>query len=112
MGFQEKRIMKGRSDMTPKNEAHPWLADMTEAAIEHHLGDISDFPETLKSRITNVYMPFVDGYINFLRQKDNQAPDWVPPKWAFDSELADDMRHFFSDYQHIVNAETSQPSQY
>jgi len=39
-----------------------------------------------------------------LRQKENKPADWTPEILFIDSELADGMQHFFSDYQHITKA--------
>ena len=47
---------------------------------------------------------FMVGYLNFLRQKETQSSDWFPEKLVIDWDLVDDMRHFFSDYQHITNS--------
>ena len=41
-------------------------------------------------------------YLNVLRQKEGRAADWIPPSGSIDAELTDQMRHFFSDYQHIT----------
>jgi hypothetical protein len=80
------------------------LEDMCAAAIKNHLGDISDLPAVLANHVRDVYGDFVQGYLNLLRQKENRSRDWFPRTWSFDPELTDDMRHFFSDYQHIANA--------
>jgi len=80
------------------------LQDMCAAAIKNHLRDISDLPEVLANHVRDVYGDFVHGYLNLLRQKEKKPRDWFPRIWSFDPELADDMRHFFSDYQHIANA--------
>jgi hypothetical protein len=73
-------------------------------AMESHLGDISDLPGALATHVRDVYGDFVQGYLNLLRQKEHRSRDWFPATWSIDPELADDMRHFFSDYQHIANA--------
>ena len=51
-----------------------------------------------------VYHDFIAGYLNMLRQRENKPPDWTPETFFIDSELADGMQHFFSDYQHITKA--------
>lgn len=90
--------------MTSDNSTTHTLEAMCAAAMEHHLGDLSDLPAPLATHVREVYGDFVRGYLNLLRQKENRPRDWVPQKWTFDPGLADDMRHFFSDYQHIANA--------
>ena len=73
-----------------------------EAAIEKHTGDISRLPEQLADHVNRVYHKFVTIYLHVLRQKKNKPSHWFPQKWSVDLELADQMRHFFSDYQHIT----------
>jgi hypothetical protein len=90
--------------MNDKNGDTHTLEEMRAAAIESHLGDISNLPAALATYVRDVYSDFVQGYLNLLRQKENKHRDWFPVTWSLDRELADDMRHFFSDYQHIANA--------
>ena len=72
------------------------------AAIEARLGDISNLPDSLVDHISRIYSKFIGAYLNMLRQKEHKPADWYPEKWSVDPELADEMRHFFSDYQHIT----------
>ena len=71
-------------------------------AIEQNLGDLSKLPEELLTCIFRVYREFMTGYLNVLRQKEDRSADWIPATVRIDTELADQMRHFFSDYQHIT----------
>lgn len=73
-------------------------------AIKRRLGDISSLPEELVEYVLRRYREFVAGYLNMLRQKENKPADWVPDTLIIDTELTDGMRHFFSDYQHIIKA--------
>ena len=73
-----------------------------EAAIEKHIGDISRLPEQLIDYVHRVYNEFVTTYLHVLRQKENKPSHWFPQKWSVDPELVDQMRHFFSDYQHVT----------
>lgn len=90
--------------MKSENNTIHTLEDMCAAAIENHLGDISDLPGPLATHVIEIYGDFVQGYLNLLRQKENRPQDWFPATWSLDPEVADAMRHFFSDYQHIANA--------
>jgi hypothetical protein len=72
------------------------------AAIEENLGAVSGLPEELVDCVFNVYREFVGSYLNILRQKENRPDDWLPATLRIDPELTDEMRHFFSDYQHIT----------
>ena len=80
------------------------LEDLCDEAIQTHLGGTSDLPAALENHVRQIYRDFVDGYLNLLRQKENEGRDWFPEQWSMDPELADDMRHFFSDYQHLTHA--------
>ena len=70
--------------------------------LEDTLGDLSKFPQELVDCVNDVYRDFMIGYLNILRQKENKPADWVPATVSIDSELTAQMRHFFSDYQHVI----------
>ena len=72
--------------------------------IAQRLGEISDLPEALTKFIFRTYREFITSYMNVLRQKERKAPDWFPESLSIHPELVDDMRHFFSDHQHITRA--------
>lgn len=78
------------------------LKAFCQAAIATRLGDISSLPDKLVDHIRHIYRDFIVAYLNMLRQKENKPDSWYPQKWSIDPELADEMRHFFSDYQHIT----------
>ena len=71
-------------------------------SIERRLGDISGLPKDFVEYVWKVYRDFIAGYLNMLRQRENKPASWKPETLVIDSELADGMRHFFSDYQHIT----------
>lgn len=75
-----------------------------EAIIAKRLGDISALPNELVKHVFNVYGNFIAAYLNVLRQKEGKPRNWFPESPAIDPALGDEMRHFFSDYQHITNA--------
>ena len=66
------------------------------------LGDITAWPDNFTVEVLRVYHQFIEGYLNVLRQKENKPMDWFPRTLSIDPELADGMRHFYSDYQHIT----------
>ena len=84
------------------NQSISTLEKFCNAAIDRRLGDISGLPLELVTYIKKVYHEFIAGYLNMLRQRENKPADWSPKTLLIDSELADGMRHFFSDYQHIT----------
>ena len=71
-------------------------------SIKKNWGDISTLPQELKTYVKRVYCKFFTSYLNFLRQKEKKPAEWIPETLSIDPELANDMRHFFSDYQHIT----------
>jgi hypothetical protein len=75
-----------------------------EAIIAKRLGDISTLPNRLGKHVFHVYGDFIAAYLNVLRQKEGKPRDWFPESLSIDPALGDEMRHFFSDYQHITNA--------
>ena len=89
--------------MSIKNE-NTQVDRVCQAIIAQRLGEISDLPEALTKFIYRTYREFITSYLNVLRQKEGKAPDWFPESLSIYPELVDDMRHFFSDHQHITRA--------
>ena len=75
-----------------------------ETIITKRLGDISPLPDRLVKHVFYVYGDFIAAYLNVLRQKEGKPRDWFPESLSIDRALGDEMRHFFSDYQHITRA--------
>jgi hypothetical protein len=84
-----------------KNSANA-LEILCRSAIEQNLGDLSELPDELVDCVFRVYREFVSCYLNVLRQNESRSDDWMPAKIRIDAGLTDQMRHFFSDYQHIT----------
>ena len=78
------------------------LDRLCRTTIEEKWGDLSKLPKELVDGVFIVYREFMTCYLNILRQQDNKSSDWIPEAVSIDSELIDQMRHFFSDYQHIT----------
>ena len=89
--------------MSIKNE-NMQVDRVCQAIISQRLGEISDLPEALTKYIYRTYREFITSYLNVLRQKEGKARDWFPESLSIYPELVDDMRHFFSDHQHITRA--------
>ena len=87
--------------METQNQTFTSLEELTWAALEQRVG-LAPLPQEILYRIFRVYKDFFSGYLNFLRQRERQPSEWMPKAVAVDDELVDQMRHFFSDYQHIV----------
>ena len=80
------------------------IRSFCEAIIAKRLGDISALPNRLGRHVSHVYGDFIAAYLNVLRQKEGKQRDWFPESLSIDPALVDEMRHFFSDYQHITKA--------
>ncbi len=89
--------------MPIKNE-NTQVDRVCQTIIDQKLGEISDLPEALTKFIYRTYREFITSYLNVLRQKEGKAPDWFPESLSIYPELVDDMRHFFSDHQHVTRA--------
>ena len=88
----------------PPQKQQNQIDRMCESIIAQRLGEISDLPEVLTSFVFRTYREFISSYLNLLRQKEGQPQDWFPESLSIDPALVDDMRHFFSDHQHIAKA--------
>ena len=77
---------------------------LCETIIAKRLGDISTLPNRLIEHVFHVYGDFIAAYLNVLRQKEGKPRDWFPESLSIDPALGDEMRHFFSDDQHITKA--------
>lgn len=80
------------------------IDQLCEAVIVQRLGDISDLPAALTAFVFRIYREFITSYLNLLRQKEGKPPHWFPESISINLSLVDDMRHFFSDHQHIAKA--------
>jgi hypothetical protein len=97
----ESNFMRGHAMISNKNNINE-LEKFFKAATKKHLGDIATLPEELAVYVKQVYLEFISLYLNSLRHKENKSTSWFPQTWSIDLELADDMRHFFSDSQHVT----------
>ena len=88
--------------MTAENRTELAVDNLCRKAIEQNLGDLSQLPQELLTCIFSVYREFMICYLNVLRQNENRSADWIPAEIRIDAGLTDQMRHFFSDYQHIT----------
>jgi len=88
--------------MTAKTKTELAVDNLCRKAIEQNLGDLSQLPQELLTCIFSVYREFMTCYLNVLRQNENRSADWMPAAVRIDAGLTDQMRHFFSDYQHIT----------
>jgi len=93
--FEEINAMKTTK---PDSRIHSFC----EAIIAKRAGDISTLPKRLVKHVFHVYGEFIAAYLNVLRQNEGKPQDWFPESLTINPALGDEMRHFFSDYQHIT----------
>jgi hypothetical protein len=70
--------------------------------IQQRWGQHNHLPEKLAQHVYRTTREFIISYLNILRQKESQPEDWFPDSLVIDSGLVNEMRHFFSDHQHIT----------
>jgi hypothetical protein len=87
--------------MSPSNHR---IDQLCKILIAETWGDRNIFPQELNQWANHICREFIAGYLNFLRQKEAKSPHWFPETLVIDWDLVDDMRHFFSDYQHITKS--------
>lgn len=78
------------------------LDKLSIAALIGRMGGLTPWPEKLTTEVLRVCRQFVEAYLNILRQQEQKPREWFPRYLSIDPELADGMRHFYSDYQHIT----------
>ena len=88
--------------MTATKTQEVALQQLCRTVIEQKLGNLSGLPQGLADCVFRVYREFKIGYLNMLRQQENRPAKWIPETVWIDSDLTDQMRHFFSDYQHVT----------
>ncbi len=80
------------------------IQQLTKIAITSEIGAIDHLPQEVIERIWNIYQDFIPVYLEMIRIRDNHPADWRPTNLSIDTEMVEDMLHFFSDYQHITRA--------
>jgi hypothetical protein len=88
----------------PTSQLNTRIEQLCEDLIAEQRGDPAAFPAELNQVVFRVYRTFIAGYLIFVRQNESKPVDWLPEKLVIDWELVDGMRHFFSDYQHIIRS--------
>jgi hypothetical protein len=78
------------------------ISHLVHYLIGKNIGSTDALSERIRSEIHDTYSQFLEAYLGFLRLKYQQPLDWLPDRLQLDNTLVDDMRHFFSDYQLIV----------
>ena len=73
-----------------------------ETAITSTLGNIDALPDGVVVQIRDVYREFIPAYLEMIRIRDNRPKKWQPDTLVIEPDVADDMGHFYSDYQHLV----------
>lgn len=75
---------------------------LAEARLTRKLGRLGDYPQAIVEQAQQTYEIFIGSYIDILRLKDPLHPADPAGTFQIDMAVVDEMRHFFSDYQHIA----------
>ena len=86
----------------PKYKQDSRIDAFCKKMILQRWGQQDHFPEKLARHVYGTTREFIISYLDILRQKKDQPQDWFPDSLVIDSELVNEMRHFFSDHQHIT----------
>lgn len=90
-------------DYEPARSASPeerWI----DAVMGDELGRLAFLPEETRAAIRSVYHQVGSAYLGWRRIQEQQPATWLPPETRFDSGLLNDLGHFYSDYQRVVQA--------
>ena len=77
-------------------------AKLATELLTRKLGRLGDYPETIVEQALQTYEVFVRAYIGIMRFKDPLYPADRTDSLQIDMAVVDEMRHFYSDYQHIT----------
>jgi hypothetical protein len=72
--------------------------------MESELGCLDLLPADVQQRVRSVYSDIGKAYLGWRRIEENRPDDWYPEKAVFDASLLRDLKHFYSDYQEIVQS--------
>jgi hypothetical protein len=75
---------------------------LTEALLVRKLGRLQDYPEALIEKARHTYALFLKAYLDTTRIKGADESPLQADTFRIDKSVVDEMRHFFSDYQHIT----------
>lgn len=91
------------TDPSPASPASPddrWIDTVMHAEVAR----LASLPEKTRAAIQWVYRHVGRAYLGWRRIQAQQPATWLPPETRFDSELLDELGHFYSDYQRSVQA--------
>jgi len=70
--------------------------------LKQKLGRLEAYPQSAVERAVQVYRPFLIAYLDIVQLQDLPTIDEQAPDFRIDKVVVDEMRHFFSDYQHLT----------
>lgn len=72
--------------------------------MESELGCLDLLPPDVQQNVRSVYSDIGKAYLGWRRIEENRPNDWYPDKAVFDASLLRDLKHFYSDYQQLVQS--------
>lgn len=77
-------------------------AALTEALLARKLRPARDYPAAFVQKVRQTYTQFLKAYLDLIQLQGSAAPALQADTFRVDETVVDEMRHFFSDYQHIT----------
>ena len=82
------------------NNDREWI----ELTMRSDIGSLKHLPRQLQHKVLDAYIVVGTAYLGWRRIQEGKESDWIPEETRFNAELLHELRHFFSDYQHIVQS--------
>ncbi len=60
------------------------IRKLAETTINDRLGPLDDLPQAVRQRVQDVYLAFVQGYVEIIRIQDGHSRDWLPESITID----------------------------
>ena len=79
-----------------------WIDKLALNLLEQKLGRLEQYPSSVIERAIQVYRPFLIAYLDIAQLQDSPTIAEQAPDFRIDKAVVDEMRHFFSDYQHLT----------
>jgi hypothetical protein len=95
----QKETSRRSAPDTVQSDQH-WV----QRVMQSELGCLDLLPPDVQQRVRSVYSDIGKAYLGWRRIEENKSSNWYPEKAIFDESLLRDLKHFYSDYQQLVQS--------